>query len=807
MESCEAFRDIDDLFINYEANDEKFNTGYGSYNNYCPVKNGARKCETDSEKLSAISGHAYVELTKNEDVNLDSEYDPSVDFLVMALSHRLYKLSKDHTLSIKDAFTKYLGKYMGSFNHMSILYNKKYFMGYNIGVMNGFYLLFKQICETIRISENPNAQQYEYLNSVTQCYIMYNTLYNFVKKCGPYLQLLHHLKTIYDEFKKAIIKGNSNSEFLRDNLIELSPIDPTKFGYEFESSGCKRVNKNLIEKTPNIIKIGIKMLKDDEKRKNGEISQSTEDEDDEEDDLDLDDEEDDLYEEEDDLYEEEDDDDLQNNPQGTPPVPAPGIQQQPPAQSTSGQHPSTQPISTTPSTDIQNGVVNNPNDPNGDPNSQPTNQGDKQVNQNGDSANPDTSQRDSGGGSSGSGSGGKDSGGRDPGSGANDGSSGGSKSPGDPAATDSSGGSNGYWLSNWGSRFNPINYLPSASEIYETQKSILTSASNKISNAYNSAVTTIKDTYNSAVITVKDTYNSAVTNINYAYTTSTNYISGAVSSITNQLSSLGSFSQLGNDQSELGGPGNSLPTDNKLPSATQTPKSDLNPVPRSPSPSPSPPQSLPPLVTPPDPQTSSSSQPQDPPQNIQVTKLQPQSGSTQDSSQITDQNGESNPLQSHDTNPGTGISQTTNYSTDPPSTGSRITTGTVVKMNEKSSIWCIGSNKKCDILGIGIIGISIFVFLVIMYKYISFGSAKNSKKKKSMKRVIKYGDRTRKTQIIIKSYDRNNDLKPIINSVGRKKDTTLNIYKLMQADPVPFINLFFLLIFFVYKNKLNYLEL
>ncbi|CAD2096744.1 PIR protein CIR protein [Plasmodium vinckei petteri] len=793
MKACGTFREIDELFIDYE---DKFNDSYGSYNKYCPVKNGVRKCETNYEKLSAISRHAYMELVQNNQVDLESENELSVDFLIMGLSNRLYKISKDHTLSLKDAFGKYLGNSIGSFNHQSILYNKKYYMGYNIGVMNGFYLLFKQICETINISEKPNAQQYEYLNNVTQCHIMYDKLYEFVNRCDPYLQLLVHLKTIYNELIEAVIKLNNNDESLRSNLIKISSIDKTKFEYEFNSVECKKLHKKLAKTTPNIIKLGIQMLKDDEKRKNGEGSQSTEDEDDEDFDLDEEEDDDDF-----DLDEEEDDDDLQNAPQGTPPVPAPEPQQQPSAQSTSGQHPSTQPISTTsspgitppagttPSTDIQNGVVNNPNDPKGDTNTQPTSQGDKQVNQNGDSANPDTSQGDSGGGS-------------------DSGSSGGSKALGDQAATHSSGTSDGYWSSTLGSRLNPLNYLPSASEIYETQKSILTSASNKISDAYNSAVTTVKNTYNSAVTTVKYTYNSAVANINYAYTTSTNYINGAVSSITSQLSSLGSFSHLGDDQSGSGGSGNSLPTGNNLPSTTQIPKPDPN------SPSPSIPQSPSPSITSPPLQIPSQPQSNQTQDSSQDPSSQKQPSSTHDS-QDTVQNGASNIVQQPDPNTGAGVQTMAITQVTLPSSGINPSnigngykpSGTDVKINEKPSIWCIGSNKKCDIVGIGIIGISILVFLTIMYKYISFGSAKNSKKKKSMKRVIKYGDGNRKTQIIIKSYDRNKDLKPIINSVVRKKDPTINIYKLMQADPVPFINLFFLLIFFVYKKKLNYLEL
>ncbi|SCL89695.1 CIR protein [Plasmodium chabaudi adami] len=166
--------------------------------------------------------------------------------------------------------------------------------------------------------------------------------------------------------------------------------------------------------------------------------------------------------------------------------------------------------------------------------------------------------------------------------------------------------------------------------------------------------------------------------------------------------------------------------------------------------------------------------------------------------------------------------------------------GTDVKINEKSSIWCIGSNKKCSIIGIGIIGISIFIILAIMYKYLSFGSGKNSKKKKITKKVINLVDGKKREKAFINSIDREKKAKIIVNSDSKnksikteinpqdekrtthitinsgytkkytksvinpgdgKKNPLLNIYKLMQANPMPFINLFFLLIFFVYRRK------
>ncbi|VTZ66183.1 CIR protein [Plasmodium chabaudi chabaudi] len=111
------------------------------------------------------------------------------------------------------------------------------------------------------------------------------------------------------------------------------------------------------------------------------------------------------------------------------------------------------------------------------------------------------------------------------------------------------------------------------------------------------------------------------------------------------------------------------------------------------------------------------------------------------------------------------------------------------------------TSDHCSLTGVSVTVVLIPIFLLVAYKFLSREWTKKSEKK-SMKRVINLADGNRKTQIIIKSYDRNKDLKPVINSVSRKKYPLLNIYKLMQADPVPFINLFFLLIFFVYKENM-----
>ncbi|CAD2085039.1 PIR protein CIR protein [Plasmodium vinckei brucechwatti] len=733
MSACVIFRELDDLFINNEGNDKEFNNKGELYNKHCPGKSGSKRCETDYEKLNAILGYAYTELIQNNNIDPDNENDPSVDFLVMVLSHRLYKLSKNYSLSLKDAFKKHL-RSQGGFNYSSVLRNKKYLDGSNIGIINCFYLAFKQICEAINTYDKSKVQQDEYIRVIAQCYIIYDRLYNFVNQCSPYFQLLNHLKAIYDEFKKAVIKLNDNDQTLRSILKKLPPIDKTMFGSEFNTIGCTKTHKNLEQ---NISRI--KTKPQDEQEEKDEFNTLTEL-------LGSDDENGDLGNKD---ISTNSLNQNQNGQQGVPTVSKPASERSPPTPPQAPQKSGTSPQSGT--KDLEKGGTKGGS---GSPGS-----GTPSV------------QNDQGGSSGGSGSQGDSSNQ----GGAVDGSNG----SGDHAPSHSSGASNEDWLGNLGMSLNLTGYMPSVSGIYESSKDILTNTANQITSAYNSAVTTVKDTYDitmtavkdtydSAVTAVKNTYDNTVTTIKGAYSATTNYIDGTVSSIINQLNSFGTFSQLNDDQFGSDGSGNSLPADNNPPSTTQIPDPNLPPLPSSSTP----------------PGTTTSPSPASPDTIPTLSQSQ------------------SDPVQSHDTNPGTGVPKTlTNSITDPSSTWNGSTIGTIVKINEKPSIWCIGSNKKCDILGIGIIGISIFVFLSIMYKYISFGSAKNSKKKKSMKRVIKFVDGNRKTQIIINSYDRNKDLKPVINSVGRKKDPTLNIYKLMQADPVPFINLFFLLTFFVYKTK------
>ncbi|VTZ71359.1 CIR protein [Plasmodium chabaudi chabaudi] len=380
--------------------------------------------------------------------------------------------------------------------------------------------------------------------------------------------------------------------------------------------------------------------------------------------------------------------------------------------------------------------------------------------------------------------------------------------PGDPSGVSMTSGSGtkppgssySYWSNFWGTRLSPTKYLPSLSDMYETQRNILAKATNQVSDAYNktmtiaqnaygSTVDIAKNAYGSTVDIARNAYGSAVTNIKSALTTSSNYIGNAVGSVTSKLNPFSSSSQPSGDQSGSNSLGDGTDTSNQ------------------PQPGPPPPLSPPQSTLPLPPVTSTSPGTQTPSSHQKPTSTQV--------SQNTVQKGASNIVQQLDPNAGKGgiqtltITQATLPSSgiSPSNIGSgNKTSGIDVKINEKPSIWCIAQNKKCDIVGIGIIGISISIFLAIMYKYLSFGSAKNSKKEKSMKRVINSTSGKKQIQIIINSSTKKKQTKKYIKPVYRGKPPLLNIYKLMQADPMPFINLFFLLIFFVYKRKRDTIE-
>ncbi|KEG00164.1 hypothetical protein YYE_04988 [Plasmodium vinckei vinckei] len=121
--------------------------------------------------------------------------------------------------------------------------------------------------------------------------------------------------------------------------------------------------------------------------------------------------------------------------------------------------------------------------------------------------------------------------------------------------------------------------------------------------------------------------------------------------------------------------------------------------------------------------------------------------------------------------------------------------------------------------------VSITIVLAIVYWYLYYGCGKPMKKKKMGNKIINLVDEKGRAKRVISPIDRKRGIKTNIDSDYGEKTiviinpydeknitiqsikppsleiTLLNTYKHIYVNPSPFINLFFLLIFFVYKRK------
>ncbi|CAD2089282.1 CIR protein PIR protein [Plasmodium vinckei brucechwatti] len=746
-ELCENFIAADKIINDQIAGNLTIEdkTKYPNFNKYCSNID----CKTDMQ-INGLSEDLFNQLGNQ----IEDEY---YEYFTMWLSDKLFKIVNEddnpqiNDITLNSAYEKYLKNNNVNLNYWRFLDIKQGLKEVNLMHMKLFYKLLNNICKAIVYYKQNEDDIKKFISNSTDCYNQYSSLYDSVPKCSSYHHLLDNLKKTYEDFKNSVHDKIKNEySHLAGDLQTLKTADgedlivTEKFKeFDFNSSECNPQKAKETTKLKETNPSSPQSLPVSYSQDKTKLKEP----------------------QESGKTDQNEPDDSKSEQKGSNDghVNEPG----------SSNNQIDSPKSSDDGKENLSSVPKGSKSAQGSSNGGTDSQGSIDSGSGGESSGSGTD-------GSGSGSGGeKDSGGGVPGSGTN----GGSKTLGDQDPTHPSGEPNGYLSSNWGISFNLMGYMPSASSIYQSSKNILTSATNKISDTYTNTVDIVKGAYDSTMTSITGAYNNAMTSITDAYDRTTNYIGNAVNSVTSQLYPF-STSQLGGNQPGSNSSGGRTDTSNHSPppSPTQTPPS------------------LPPS-------TSQLSQTPSSPQ--------PHSNETQDKLQSTVQNGASNTLQQPDPSTGTGGVQTmaitkstlSSSSTGPSITGSGITTRIVVKMNEKSLIWCIAQNKKYGILGIGIISISIFAFLAIMYKYLSLGYTSKSRRKKNMKKVINSIGGKRPVQIIIKSYDRNKDLKPIINSADRKKDPLLNIYKLMQADPIPFINLFFLLIFFVYKRQLNYLEL
>ncbi|CAD2088391.1 PIR protein CIR protein [Plasmodium vinckei lentum] len=169
---------------------------------------------------------------------------------------------------------------------------------------------------------------------------------------------------------------------------------------------------------------------------------------------------------------------------------------------------------------------------------------------------------------------------------------------------------------------------------------------------------------------------------------------------------------------------------------------------------------------------------------------------------------------------------TTLSSNDIPSKVVDVLGNNLVGLNRNITRLVSSKFEGCKVAIIALEVASITIILAIMYWYLYYGCGKPMKKKKMVNKIINLVDQKRKTQRIISSIDRKRAVKTNIDSDYEEKTTIiiinpydernitiqsikapslkitlLNTHKHIYVNPSPFINLFFLLIFFVYKRE------
>ncbi|CAD2092898.1 PIR protein CIR protein [Plasmodium vinckei brucechwatti] len=812
------FREVDKLFDTKSVNARKFYYDK-RMTEYCPIENGNRSCYSDYQRINAIGTYVFMELY-NTNRNLNGINDERhLSYFIMWISHILYRRFEDNTFTLNSIYDKHLKNNFGNFNYWKLLHNKKYLTNSNIAIMNVLYFLFQQILDTIKTIQTKDTQPHEYTNKALEFYLIYNKIFKHINPCGPYRELLNHLKTTYNKFIKIAKNKYANREDVLNQLIELSPKEK-KSGHNFNSKGCIKIHEKLNNNTSKLIQIGNSMLKEYAEKKTQNALNSVESQDMEyyyyhdfdDDDGDDQDNEEGGDEDDDDLGTPDDTkDDLSINTDNQNLDPKQGnstgasengmqmndtsANSKSPSQgeASGDKHGITpQKIENTPTpipvsmkqtrddNSQQSHQITDSNIPGGA--STPSDSGSKGTgnikypqenkqgaaggeqkdsggdigngtnHQNDPNSNPLTSDTNQGNPNDGQDDkGGSDKGPSNTGGGQNDkgGPVGGSNGDqGSQGGSDSAPGASRSQIASWLSFDIGSSILGIASKGMEQLNNALDFFEKK------------KEQLTKVTDTIKDLYSTSVSNIKTAYDNSRNFLNSIIDNISNQPEKVDMPSSLGSSQPGSNDTGSGLPTTND----------------------PTLPQKDSPQTPPGTPHTSL------PPSDPKDQPIVPQLSQGPPGSQISDQKdqgGSQKPVPVPVTKPENSV--------------------TKVKGNGTTGIGDIYVLKEYKQIGISIIVLLIPIVLDIMYKYLYYGCGKKSKRKKNMKKVINSIGGKRQVQIIISSLNQKKQTKKSINSFNEKK-SLLNIYKLMQADPIPFINLFFLLIFFVYKRKRDTIE-
>ncbi|CAD2097736.1 PIR protein CIR protein [Plasmodium vinckei lentum] len=838
---CKIFLKIDILFKDGKPDLKTINTNT-KYARACPIDNtGVNNCKDYLAGIDALYSRLFNDLFQRpldaqKRENNDNQY---AEYVLIWLGSKLFHTESYRSSNLNDFYKNYLENTHRPFNYNDLIEKKRQLLDANLYYMSLFYQLFQEICYINLKYKKTSIDVNSIRSDSTRFHNKYTSLYNDIKECDSYLNLLNNLKTEYENLKTSLIRSKRNRSLKSVLSVNLKNLPSTKKANKkstigFDCPKCKKINSNAEKKKPksapkasqpaepvsppaahplpqqvqsvsapappskpepvkpkepessqqpkqkppeslppSITTIqkespgsqsvsnsavdkssdqGNKSKSSDSDQRNtasemgkqgGSIEHKPEQSSD---------------------GQQQISNPIQGNSSGGPEnsdglkkigqkPPENGPEKQSshsktkePSQSETSQQEQLQTQQHSAQQGSQN--ISDTKKPQKEESNHPNGQGDSKNETKGlGSENRDPNGEANEPGTPSGGAGEPPSGSHAP---SQDDKSDITNSPDQAGSSSASEESIDLWSPFFKLILNGKEYFNKASDFIEQNRKRFNDAKDKISNVYNDAVDNLKSVYNASSI----------------------YFSDIINNITNQ-------------PNQVDTPSKSGVSGDKLPQSSDQSKETGDPPPPQPSTplkGPSPSIQLPPIQ-----QKQSSSQ------------LQP---ITQGPTQVNQPNHQKIDQLVKSLCPNPNLRKTWNIF--PTTWSGSGDCKPEVKLMNTTLVCC--TSEQCSLTGITVTLVLIPIILLIAYKYLPFGSSKKSEKK-NMKRVINFHDGNRKTQIIIKSYDRNKDLKPVISSVDRKKDPLLNIYKLMQADPVPFINLFFLLIFFVYKRKLNYLEL
>ncbi|SCL84924.1 CIR protein [Plasmodium chabaudi adami] len=239
---CKLFIDVDKLFTKGNINVNKFNDS-DSYKKFCPKG----VCNTNYDRIGALCEYLLAELPKNYDKQKGGNNNGNLDYeyIYMWLADKFLKVNDDYSFSLNDYYEELIVKPGDNFSWWEKLDDKMLWKDSNIILMARFYYLLMDICNALLENEKSELDLKKIKENDSNCYLTYYFLKQRVSRCSPYAQLLVDLKKTYDEYKilvnKKIEQGKHGkikfSDFPSISNYKYSPVE-----LEFESSGCKRVH-------------------------------------------------------------------------------------------------------------------------------------------------------------------------------------------------------------------------------------------------------------------------------------------------------------------------------------------------------------------------------------------------------------------------------------------------------------------------------------------------------------------------------------------------------------------------------------